>query len=166
MTRSTIFLLGALLLAALPSIAAGASPNDSATGSGRVADIFGASSDFSFEAHSGPAGEEAKGNLNFRNTQGYTENNGTAKVTCLLVSGNDAIMVGSWKGDDPDAWPFGPTFPYAVLFVEDNGQPSGDTADRGIAFGVTAGTCADWLAFANASALPLEQGNVVVRDAA
>ena len=164
MTRSTIFLLGALLLAALPSIAAGASPS-SATGSGRVADIFGASSDFSFEAHSGPAGEEAKGNLNFRNTQGYTENNGTAKVTCLLVSGNDAIMVGSWKGDDPDAWPFGPTFPYAVLFVEDNGQPSGDTADRASP-SVSPQACADWLAFANASALPLEQGNVVVRDAA
>jgi hypothetical protein len=160
-----LLLLGSLLLAALPSIAAGASPNDSASGSGRVAALFGTSSDFSFEAHSGPAGEDAKGNLNFRNTQGYTENNGTATVACLLVSGNDAIMVGGWKADDPDAWPFGPSFPYAVLFVEDNGGPSGDIPDRGIAFGVTGGTCADWLVVANIFALQLAQGNVVVRDA-
>ena len=162
---TVLLLLAAVLLAVVPSVASGASPNDSATGSGRVADLSGASSDFSFAAHSGATGEDAKGNLNFRNTQDYTENNGTAKVTCLLVSGNDAIMIGTWKGDDPDAWPFGPTFPNAVLFVEDNGEPSGDTPDRGIAFGATSGTCADWLAFANGVALPLEQGNVVVRDA-
>lgn len=158
---TVLLLLAAVLLAVVPSVATGASPNDSATGSGRVADLSGASSDFSFAAHSGAAGANAKGNLNFRNTQDFTENNGTAKVTCLLVSGNDAIMVGTWKGDGP----FGPTFPHAVLFVEDNGQPSGDTPDRGIAFGATSGTCADWLAFGNDEALPLEQGNVVVRDA-
>ncbi|HEU0305020.1 MAG TPA: hypothetical protein VFR32_10625 [Gaiellaceae bacterium] len=157
--------LSALFLVALPSIAVGASPNDSATGSGRVTDIFGASSDFSFAAHSGPAGEDAKGNLNFRNTQGYTENNGTAEVTCLLVTGNDAIAIGEWKGNDPAEWPFGPSFPFAVLFVEDNGEPSDATPDRGIAFGVTGGTCADWYAFGNAIAQPLEQGNVVVYDA-
>jgi hypothetical protein len=154
-----------MFLVAVPSIAVGASPNDSATGSGRVADLGGTSSDFSFSAHSGPAGEDAKGNLNFRNTQGFTENNGTAAVTFLLVTGNDAIAIGEWKSDDPAEWPFGPTFPYAVLFVEDNGEPSGDTPDRGIAFGVTGGTCATWNAFGNAIAQPLEQGNVVVRDA-
>jgi hypothetical protein len=162
---SVLLLLGAVFLAALPAIAAGASPNDSATGSGRVADICGASSDFSFTAHSGPAGEDAIGNLNFRSTQCFTGNNGTASVTCLDVVGNQAIMLGPWKGSDPSAWPFGPAFPYAVLFVEDNGEPSGTTPDRGVAFGVTGGTCADWLAFASVVAPPLDQGNVVVRDA-
>jgi hypothetical protein len=162
---SILLLLGALVIVVLPGIAAGASPNDSATGSGRVADIFGASSDFSFTAHSGPAGEDAIGNLNFRSTQGYTENNGTAAVTCLLVAGTQAIIIGEWKGNDPAAWPFGPSFPFAVLFVEDNGQPSGDTPDRGIAFGVTGGTCSDWFGFGAAVAQPLDQGNVVVRDA-
>lgn len=160
------FLLSAMVLAAvLPAVAVGASPNDSATGSGRVAGLLGTSSDFSFSAHSGPAGEDAKGNLNFRNTQGFTENNGTAAVRCLLVNGNDAIAIGEWKGDDPAEWPFGPAFPFAVLFVEDNGEPSDVTPDRGIAFGVTGGSCADWYASGNAWALPLEQGNVVVRDA-
>ncbi len=146
-------------------IAAGAAPNDSATGSGRVATLFGTNADFSVSAHSGPAGEDAKGNLNLRSTGGYTENNGTAAVNCLLVSGNQAIMIGDWKESDPAAWPFGPAFPLSVVYVQDNGKPNGATPDRGIAFGVTGGTCSDWLAFAASLAQPLEHGNVVVRDA-
>jgi hypothetical protein len=166
MRRSILALLGALFIVALPSIAAGASPNDSATGSGRVADIFGTNADFSFSAHSGPAGEDAEGNLNLRSTVGYTEQNGTASVTCLLVDGNQAIMIGEWKSDDPADWPFGPDFPFSVLIVEDNGQPSGETPDRGIAFGITGfADCAFWLAIAGGDVQPLEQGNVVVHDA-
>ena len=51
---------------ALGGTASAAPPNDSAIGSGKVAVLGGTAASFSLSAHSGPQGEDAKGNLNFR----------------------------------------------------------------------------------------------------
>ncbi len=133
---TVLLLLAAVLLAVVPSVATGASPNDSATGSGRVADLSGASSDFSFAAHSGAAGANAKGNLTSATLR--TSRGTTARRRSRACS--FPATTPSWSAPGREDGPFGPTFPHAVLFVEDNGQPSGDTPDRGIAFGATSGT--------------------------
>ena len=147
---------------ALGGTASAAPPNDSAIGSGKVAVLGGTAASFSLSAHSGPQGEDAKGNLNFRdisfNVPGSAEK-ATATVTCLAVSGNRAAIVGEFKKDTPF-----PGFPFAVIVVEDNGEPGGAVPDRGLALGFRISPpCQDVLSFFTQ---PLEQGNVVVRDAA
>ena len=151
-------LLAALLI---PSPASAAPPQDSVTGSGRVVGQSGAASDFSVSAHSGALGENPRGNLNFRRVDFPGEpDKGSSRVLCLQVNGNQAAIVAEFKKDSPF-----PGFPFAALYVEDNGQPSDPTPDRGVAFGFSAAVdCTVVFGFAG-FAQPLLQGNVVVRDA-
>ena len=156
---------GVLLVALMPSVVSASFPNDAATGSGRVEGLYGAVADFSLSARSGPAGEDAKGNLNFRNVDYPDGQNGTVAVTCLLVVGNEAIIGGPWKKSssfpDPDV-----DFDFGILYVQDNGQPNGPVADVGVAYGTTGPLdCGALLDFSRIFAQPLLHGNVVVRDA-
>ena len=165
MKRLVVGLLaGSLVLMLLPGVAAAKSPNDQATGSGQIEALYGENAAFSFSAKSGPNGEDAKGNLNLRRTVGYTELNGKAEVHCLFVVGNEAVIRGEFKGD-PDSWPFGPGFSYSIVYVQDNGQPNGEVADMGVAYGVTGGDCESWLGWSRLSAKPLLKGNAVVKNA-
>jgi len=148
-----------LLLA--PAAAVAAPPHDSATGSGKITGRTGAASDFSLAAHSGPQGEDPQGNVNLRNIDfPGAGDKGKGHVLCVLVIGNEAAVVAEFKNGGPF-----PGFPFAAVYVQDNGQPSGDTPDRGLAFGINIPSCADTMAIGQEFAQPLVQGNVVVRDA-
>ena len=144
----------------VPATAVAAAPHDSVTGAGKVFGQIGAASDFSVAAHSGPQRQDPKGNLNFRNVDYPGDlDKGKGRVVCVLVVGTRAAVIAEFRGDTPF-----PGFPYAGLFVEDNGQPSGNVTDRGLAVGIIDPDCEYMLGIGD-FAQPLLQGNVVVRDA-
>lgn len=156
--------VAASLVLALPGVGLAAAPGDSAIGHGHIAGAVAVSADFSIVARSGPAGEFAKGRLILRNVDGIPRNDGIATVECLLVDGNRAMAIGLWEGDAAD-WPFGPAFPHAAVYVEDNGPANGATPDRAQANAVTGGSCEQWIQFFPYLAEPLAQGNVTIHDA-
>lgn len=72
---------------------------------------------FTFSAHSGPLGEDAKGHLNFK-LEG--EPRVRADVTCLIVVGNQAFVTAQMRQ---------PGGGLVVLHAVDNGEPSDATPD-------------------------------------
>lgn len=151
MKRNPAAVVVLLVTAALsyPPSATAAPPNDSAAGAGKQ-DATGVS--FSFSAHSGPEGEDAKGH--YRITGAGAPRDG--KVTCFAVVGNRAV-VGGERQDAPGQGEF--------ILVEDNGSPGDGVADRAnVAVGATADACDSILA-SDMFLFPITQGNVTVNDA-
>jgi hypothetical protein len=77
---------------------------------------------FGVSAHSGPSGEDPKGSLTFTNTGEGTQSF-HAKVTCLIVAGNEAFATGVLTHPDSVE---GQT---VVLHAVDNGNPDSATPD-------------------------------------
>src|SRR5215208_5047182 len=98
--------------------AAGAAPEDSVTGFA-AAGLGRRAVDLTFDAHSGPSGENPMGSVGFDSFFGGDL--GDLPVHCLSVSGNRARIVVSISPSPPA--------PAGILIsVEDNG-PTGDKAD-------------------------------------
>jgi hypothetical protein len=103
---------------------------DSVVGQGRI-DPVGSTllgQVFDLEATSGPSGEDPSGHvaLDVLLPMDPFVFHVEGPVTCLSVSGNDAVV-----GFDPDL-----LFPGALIEVEDNGPPASDPPDRFLAHGV------------------------------
>ena len=160
------FLMAIALVAfALPVTAT--SPDDKATGNGIVSDRFGTATKFNLSAHSDADGANADGSATYQRVIWVGPDpapQGKVDVTDLNVAGDTACVAGAFRGD-PETWPFGPGYPYAIIVVVDNGPASADPGDTGVAFGVTGGDCDDWTAFGLLIDVPLTQGNIGVIDA-
>ena len=143
------YLLSTELLAFIASVPAG---NDFAVGEGKFSKGQPADQ-FNVAAHGSPT--DAKGHVRF-NSAIFGEARGD--VDCLFVMGNKAGIAGTF--DEP----IDPQFPFFVLAVEDNGEPSSLVRDRAV---LAQGTqppgpnCGlETIAFAQ----PIIQGNIVVKD--
>ena len=104
--------LGSMVLAAMvaPSAVAQVPTQDSVTGT--AATGFGRSFvEFTFDAHSGPSGENPTGTVAFH---GPLVDFGPLDISCLRVSGNKASMI--VPAPEPNLVP-----PGIVVSVEDNG---------------------------------------------
>jgi hypothetical protein len=109
--------LGSMVLAAMlaPSVAAQVPTQDSVTGT--AATGFGRNFvEFTFDAHSGPSGENPTGTVAFH---GSLVDFGPLDISCLRVSGNKASII--VLAPEPDLFP-----PGILVSVEDNG-PSQDS---------------------------------------
>src|SRR5215207_6638553 len=114
----------ALTLALLFALAVGtgvanaASPNDFAVGGGKHTDPANpnVAIQFAFSAHSGPLGEDPKGQIQLFTDEGVIH----AKVTCVIVQGNEAFITGV-----SDELPGGIVVTHAV----DNGNPGDPQPD-------------------------------------
>ena len=161
----------ALVLAAVVSVPALAAPSmDKVTGAGTTEGVagYGDFLHFTVSAHSGPSGEDPKGNIVYRWLDeadvgvwpgGKPR---SADIVCMNVDGNQAVVIAEWKKGDR---PFGNSYPWLFLAVEDNGNPSGDTPDRAFVTGVNSPNCG-LLSSGIGNAVPLVKGNVQVVDAA
>jgi hypothetical protein len=129
--------------------------HDFAVGGGQTAAFS-----FGFAAHSGPAGEDPMGHVNFRHRQPNNPDfNGT--VTCHVVTGNTAAIGGEAEIVFP---PFG-NFGGFLFEVVDNRRPvQGASLDLLSPVFLLPGPppqCAP----TSGGEFPLEAGNVVVHDA-
>jgi hypothetical protein len=161
MRTSRIAAALALGLVLLPGTALGQSPRDKVVGSGRVAGLAGAADAFNVSAHSRADGTHAKGQMHQFQVDFTPGGKGKGKVVCMVVDGNRAAVIVEFKGRQP----YGPGYPYGALYVEDNGGPNSATPDRAIALGSAGTDCQGVLDFYGATAQPLLQGNIKVRDA-
>jgi hypothetical protein len=110
--------VGSVVLAVAPAVAQG-SPHDFVAGGGQHL-AFGTGPGvvaFGISAHSGPAGEAARGSLTFTTTGEGTQSL-HARVTCLIVVGNEAFATGVFT-HPPEA-----EGQIVVLDAVDNGNPS------------------------------------------
>lgn len=99
MRRALVLATVAALAAMSPGVAVAAPPNDSVTGGGEHADsiVEGIS------AHSGPAGEDTRGNVTI--TQQGTGLLGRGRVQCLIVQGDEAFV--TWVVEEGKGIPEG-----------------------------------------------------------
>jgi len=167
MKRSLVLFIVVLLSAVVPSTAAAylLSPellafiasvpatNDFAVGEGKFSKGQPAEQ-FNIAAHGSPIA--AKGHVRF-NSATFVEARG--EVDCLLVSGNQAGIAGTFD-DPPDE-----QFPYFVVAVEDNGEPSGGASpDRAVLSQSDHPPGADCGLSTVEFATTIRQGNIVVKD--
>jgi hypothetical protein len=143
------------LLLVMARAADAAPPQDFVTGGGHhsVPDT-----QFTISAHSGPAGEDARGQLSFK-IEGQPRIK--AEVSCLVVTGNTAIATATYTDEDGAEQ-------VVVMEAVDNGEPSGETPDL-LRFSFAGAIVPDP---ANADCflpvlapVPVTQGNIVVKDA-
>jgi hypothetical protein len=165
--RRSVVLLSLMFSTVLPfsgsAAAAGASPNDSVVGGGQHL-AFGTGPGvvpFGISAHSGPAGEDAKGSLTFT-VAGEGTQSLHAKVTCLIVLGNEAFATGVFT-HPPSA-----EGQVVVLHAVDNGNPGQSATPDLIRFSfagaiVPAQTPGCFLPVL--PPVPVTKGNIVVHDA-
>jgi hypothetical protein len=111
-------------------------------------------------AKSGPFGEDPSGHLNFKgNPPGVPPIDIQADVTCLFVSGHDAVV--GFVVTKSKAGPFPEGFP-GLFAIHDGGEPG--TADRFEGFpGFPDQLCA--VIPVGATNPPITQGNFIVHDA-
>lgn len=149
-STAAAYLLSTELLAFIASVPAG---NDFAVGEGKFSRTSrGEGEQFNFAAH-GPL--NAKGHFRINSA---TLGEGRGRVMCLSVSGNSAGISGTF--DEP----VGGQYTHFSLGVIDNGEPSGAPADRAaVLLSTTSLDCSLAAVFAFGS-LPIEQGNIVVKD--
>jgi hypothetical protein len=130
-------LLGLLVLVgmmtAAPRVGSAASPFDSAEGSVKVTnDVFECVQHINFSAHSGPSGEDPKGQVHL--TVDCTLLGGTFKVkgdvTCLNVVGSVASIIAEL--DEPVG-----SNTHITLLVMDNGKPQQGLSPDQVFFGLT-----------------------------
>jgi hypothetical protein len=148
-STAAAYLLSAELLAFIASVPA---TNDFAVGEGKFSKGQPAEQ-FNIAAHGSPI--YAKGHVRF-NSDSFGEARG--EVDCLLVSGNQAGIAGTFD-DPPDD-----QFPYFVVAVEDNGEPSGASPDRAVLIEITAPPGPDCGLSTVGFATTIRQGNIVVKD--
>jgi hypothetical protein len=111
----TILLAGSVLAA--PALAAPKN-QDAATGNGTRADLGYGAPKFSFKAVSGPSGERPTGNLHLEYPDRYATF--TATVSCLVVNGQEALLIGEMTGGTGfDVYPGSPV----AFKVWDLGSP-------------------------------------------
>lgn len=150
------------LVAVMASAASAGSPNDSVTVGGQHL-AFGTGPQIVFagvSAHSSSAGEDARGSMTFA-VKGEGNKPVHANVTCLIVSGNDAIATGLVTQPKDSAGQI------VVLEAVDNGDPGSTPPDairfsfEGAIFQISP-DC--WLP--ELAPVDVVHGNVVVNDAA
>lgn len=108
MARIGLALAAAALVLGVPATALAAPrQEDAATGNGVRADLGAGAPKFSFRATSGPGGEEPTGSLRFEYPDNYATF--TATLSCLIVSGQEALLIGSMNaGTGFDVYPGSP----------------------------------------------------------
>ena len=157
-------LVSALVLVAATGAAAQGSPNDFVvgggqhlafgTGPGRVA--------VGISAHSGPSGETPHGSLTFTNAGEGTQSF-HAKVTCLIVVGNEAFATGVLTH------PAAVAGQITVLDAVDNGNPHSGTPDL-IRFSfegaIVPAPGQEGCFLPVLPPVPVTRGNILVHDAA
>lgn len=150
----------ALLAATVATPASAAPPHDSVTGGGKHLLVL----TEGISAHSGPGGEDPRGNVTI--TQEGEGLFGHGKVTCLLVTGNRAVI--TWVVTSKTSTSTGEG-QLIVTEVVDNGNPGeSSTPDlirnsfEGAIFEDPANPGCFLPVFAP---VPVEQGNYRVRDA-
>jgi hypothetical protein len=155
-------LSGSLLGGLIAPAVAFAQPKDFVVGGGRIADCV----NFSVSAHSDAANTpgSAKGSI----TQNRPETCGgpagfKARVVCLAVSGNMAVVAAEYHASHGTFTPSG----HVVAAFADNGNPGPDGPVDGLGFAInvdgpapTSPPCAPGLP----SPDPMSHGNVKVRD--
>src|SRR5215207_11400404 len=114
-TRRTLKKLPLLAMIALyaavsPGVAAAGPTNDAVIGGGEHVESI----TQGISAHSGPAGEDARGNVTITQQGGGLL--GRGQVRCLIVAGNQAFV--TWMVEDGDGIPQGTL---VVTHVVDNG---------------------------------------------
>jgi hypothetical protein len=156
-------LILALTLALLVALAVGTGvanatpPNDFAVGGGKHTDPANpnVAIPFSFSAHSGPLGEDPKGQIHVASDVGIIK----AEVTCLIVVGNEAFITGR-----SDELPGGIVVTHAV----DNGEPSDGTPDllrNSFVEAIVPDPANPGCFLPTLPPVPVTQGNIVVHDA-
>jgi hypothetical protein len=112
-----------LVLGTMASTAGAAAPQDSVVGSGKLtfADVpepgLSTTEQQIVSAHSGPSGEDPSGVLKFHSP--FLESNkAQAEVTCLVVSGDTAIVGGRFP--EPVIY-FGLAWRHLLFVIRDNG---------------------------------------------
>jgi hypothetical protein len=142
-------------------------PNyDFVTGSGKVGTFPATFEEFSVGAHNNTPDRDAHGFLNFRGLEPVGDvDAGKGHVLCVFVQGNRAAVLAQFK----EPMPF-PQHPFAVLLVEDNGEPSDLLPDRAMATGllpesaVQPGCGFFFISFVAFASSVVTSGNVVVHD--
>jgi hypothetical protein len=172
------------------SVAVAASNRDMASGAGSITfplnDVQGnpvgtETDHFSFTGHSGPAGEDPSGQVTIMVRESPvallgtddTHFKGDVKDGCVRVDGNRATVVGELDEDQQFIAPGAPTgagpVKFAAVFVEDNDELPGNVPDRAFSVLLFERTgnrvCGGLGSFFYTLMVPLDSGNVVVRDA-
>ena len=152
MNRIFATLAFALLLLNSP-LTASAAAGDAVSGTG-IFFLGDQRMSFTVSAHSGPAGEDAQGELHFR-VGAFAD--ATADVTCLRVTGNRAIVAGKVR----QGTTLVPGYDYLYLIVQDNGEPiGGEPVDKAGVLIATADFDCGFLDVINT----LDNGNITVED--
>jgi hypothetical protein len=126
-----------LVLGTMASTAGAAPPKDSVVGSGKLtfADVpepgVSTTEQQIVSAHSGPSGEDPSGMLKFHSP--FLESNqAQAEVTCLVVSGDTAIVGGRFP--EPVIY-FGLAYRFFAVVIRDNGpRATGPDQATGVVF--------------------------------
>ena len=157
------FLVSALVLAGATSAAAQGSPNDFVVGGGQHL-AFGTGPGvvaFGISAHSGPGGESPHGSLTFTNVGEGTQSL-HAKVTCLIVVGNEAFATGVFTH------PAAVEGQITVLHAVDNGNPHSSAPDLirfSFAGAIVPVPGQEGCFLPVLPPVPVTRGNIVVHDA-
>lgn len=159
-------LLMVLSLALLTSLVIGAGVANAthSNGKGPEQDLVSGTGQFEDEttdqqihvnAKSGPEGQDARGSILEKTTTAIEEISYKAKVTCLSVSGNKAVIGGEIVKSKTGETGF------VVVYVEDDGEPGkgSDRVER--VFSATAPTCEEEFP----AAKTITKGNYIVHDA-
>jgi hypothetical protein len=146
-----------LALAVGTGVANATPPNDFAVGGGKHTDPANpnVAIPFEFSAHSGPLGEDPKGQIKVASDVGLIK----AEVTCLVVQGNRAIITAV-----SDELPGGIVVTEAV----DNGEPSDGTPDllrNSFVEAIVPDPDNPGCFLPTLPPVPVTQGNIVVHDA-
>jgi hypothetical protein len=170
----TTLLVVAVAAAALASPAGAGSGSDRVGGSGKFATAGAIPSAMAFNVSVHDITTTgATGHVNYRgvtNLDTLEEDSGHADVVCADVRGNRAVVIAKFKEGDR---PFGEGFDFVQLYLEDNGSGNRGEPDRALATGadsrsqggVPACPFAGFEVIA-AAAMPIEHGNVRVREGA
>jgi hypothetical protein len=139
-------------------------PQDIVVGSGKVTfppELGGATDQYIVSAHSGPAGDDPRGQITLRSTA-IEENENKADVTCMVVTGKRARVGGTFE--HPFTY-LGFRIVGVEVIIEDNGSP-GHGTDEATSFVFIDRPRPPGFSPCNfdAETLPLDEGNYTVYD--
>lgn len=145
---------GLSVMALPPSV--GASSQPQLTGAGKFVETdHGQSFMVNVSAHGTPA--DADGHVRFVAETPYYQIDVHGRVDCLFVNGNRATATGPLD----KAVQIGNAFyDHFILYAQDNGEPGGGVPDGGLmAYSQGPRDCRQFY-----RTIPLEQGNIVIKD--